>query len=89
MIAKHGCGAQWVQVASRTAHCAGLECHRTFASEKAFQAHRTEGKCLDPAMLLRKDGRPRFETFTDRAGCEVWRSTDRMSDASRAKLRAS
>jgi len=88
MIARHSCGAQWVQVASRTAHCCGLDCHRTFASEDVFEAHRLDGVCLDPATLLNKDGSPRFETKTDRVGCEIWRSTKQMSDAARARLRA-
>lgn len=88
MIATHGCGARWDQGrGSSIGHCAG-ECHRTFASEAAFEAHRKDGHCLDPATLLNKDGTPRFETKTDRVGCEVWRSTKRMSDADRARLKA-
>lgn len=86
MIATHACGARWVQVASRTGHCCG--CHQTFASEKFFEAHRLDGTCLDPATILKKDGTPRFETFTDRAGCQVWRSTTHMSEAARARLKA-
>ena len=88
MIARHSCGAQWVQVASRTAHCTGLKCHRTFSNEAAFEAHRTDGVCFDPATLLNKDDTRRFETFTDRAGCEVWRSTKRMSLVARARFEA-
>ena len=77
-----------MQVASRTGHCCGINCHRTFSSEQVFDAHRVEGACIDPATLFDKKGNPRFETFTDRAGCEVWRSTKRMSEATRAELEA-
>jgi hypothetical protein len=88
MIARHSCGAQWVQVQSRTSHCAGLDCHRTFANEPVFEAHRIDGKCLDPATLLSKDGTPRFKTKTDRVGCEVWQSSAVMSEAARAHFAA-
>jgi hypothetical protein len=80
--ASHSCGATWHQIASRTGHC--CTCHRTFSSEEIFEAHRTPDgptPCVDPVTLLKKDGAPRFEAFTDLAGCEVWRSTKRMSDA--------
>jgi hypothetical protein len=86
MIATHACGARWRQIASRTGHCCGLECHRTFANEAAFDAHRDEGVCVDPLTLLNRDGKPRFEVFTDPAGCQVWRSTKRMSPEVRARL---
>ena len=88
MIASHSCGAKWHQIASRTGHCAGRQCHRTFANEAAFDAHRNEGVCCDPASLLNRDGKPRFETVTDSAGCEVWRSTKRMSPDALARLKA-
>ena len=87
MIAHHGCGATWTQGGNRTGHCAG-ECHRTFSSEEAFEAHRKDGHCLDPATLLKKDGSPAWETFTDSSGCLVWRSTRKMSDAARARFKA-
>jgi len=82
MIARHSCGARWVQFASRTGR------HHTFANEDVFEAHRSDGACIDPATLLRKDGSPRFETKTDRVGCEVWQSTARMSDATLAHFAA-
>jgi len=87
-IARHSCGAVWHQIASRTGHCCGPQCHRTFASEEVFDGHRLNGVCLDPATLLNEDGTPRFETFTDLAGCEVWRSTKRMSAARIASFAA-
>jgi hypothetical protein len=89
MIATHGCGARWTQGGNRTGHC--CTCHRTFSSEEAFESHRTpDGPtlCVDPATLLKRDGTPRWETFIDSAGCEVWRSTRKMSDAARVALRA-
>jgi len=88
MIARHSCGAQWIQVASRTGHCCGLQCHRTFANEDVFDAHRRDGACIDPATLLNADGSPRFETKTDRVGCEVWQSTKRMPESTRARFAA-
>lgn len=88
MIARHSCGAQWVQVVSRTGHCCGLECHRTFANETVFEAHRVDGKCADPATLLAKDGSRQFETKTDRAGCEVWQSTAKMPEKTKARFAA-
>ncbi len=73
--ARHGCGAAWHQIASRTGHCCA--CHRTFSNETNFDAHRHDGICEDPATLLDKSQQPRFETFTDPVGCVVWRSTQR------------
>jgi hypothetical protein len=77
MIATHGeCGAEWQQSGNKTGHCSG--CHRTFSGISTFDAHQriVDGRnvCLDPAELIDKNGRPRFRTFTDKAGCEVWRS---------------
>ena len=86
MIAHHGCGATWVQNGSRTGHCAS--CHRTFHSEEAFDAHRFDGVCVDPGTLLRKDGSLAWETRTDSAGCEVWRTTVKLSPAARARFAA-
>lgn len=89
MIASHGCGARWSQGGNTTGHC--CSCHRTFHSEKAFEAHRTpdgEAPCVDPATLLAKDGKPRFETVVDSVGCEVWWSTRRMDAAGKARLNA-
>lgn len=84
--ARHSCGATWIQVASRTAHC--CSCHRTFASEKIFDGHRNEGKCVDPSTILNKEHKPAFETFTDRAGGTIWRSTKKMTEIERARIRA-
>ncbi len=68
------CRARWVQVGDRTGHCSG--CHRTFSSVLAFDAHRQtvdeRRACVDPARLMRADGRPRFVTRVDAAGGLVW-----------------
>lgn len=47
----HGCrcGARWG--GSNTAHCAAVGCHRTFAAVGGFDAHRRDGRCLDPATI--------------------------------------
>jgi hypothetical protein len=42
------CGARWA--GSGTAHCAA-QCHRTFSGAGPFDAHRRDGKCLDPATI--------------------------------------
>jgi hypothetical protein len=44
----HRCGARWDGL--RTAHC-GAGCCRTFAGVSHFDAHRKDGKCLDPATI--------------------------------------
>jgi len=82
MVAYHGCGAQWMQQGSETGHCCG--CHRTFSAERAFEAHRRDGNCLDPATLERKNGAALLETFTDNAGCKVWRFC--LTSAEKARL---
>ena len=61
MIASHSCGVSWVQRGSQTGHCCG--CHRTFASEDAFDLHRSDTpdggrRCADPADRKRLDGSP-------------------------------
>lgn len=50
----HACGAWWT--GSRTSHCAGANCHRTFSSITAFDRHqrnRPSGgvECVDPASV--------------------------------------
>ena len=46
----HGCrcGARWA--GSTTAHC-GAQCHKIFSGVTAFDAHRRNGVCLDPATV--------------------------------------
>lgn len=59
------CGAQWIQHGNRTGHCA--ECHRTFTSLAAFDAHQRMldrapwQECVDPASLVRPTGEALFE----------------------------
>jgi hypothetical protein len=55
------CGARWAGI--RTAHCAGT-CHQTFSSPAAFDEHRVDGECHDPAT--------RNLVLTTRAGYQVW-----------------
>ena len=50
-------------------HC--VVCHQTFASDEVFLRHQTDGGCVDPGTILRKDGTPRFERV-DRKGGPVW-----------------
>lgn len=70
MIARCGCGAVWHQAGNRTAHCAA--CHRTFATEAAWEAHRfwprgaDKRMCLDPATM------PRMSSRLDPQGHPVW-----------------
>lgn len=53
-----GCTATWH--GTRVAHCAARNCHRTFAGVGLFDLHRTaDGRCLDPASIVTKDGEPR------------------------------
>ena len=53
----------------REAHCAA--CCRHFASNAAFDAHRSGDACNDPAELTRQDGRVRFTLRRMRLG-ETW-----------------
>jgi hypothetical protein len=43
-----GCPARWS--GERTSHC-GSGCHRTFTGVGNFDAHRSGGRCLDPAEI--------------------------------------
>lgn len=62
-ITRHGqCGGIWWQSGNRTGHCGS--CHRVFDGLSAFDRHRREGKCLDPATLMH-DGEL---IFTSRQG---------------------
>jgi hypothetical protein len=78
------CGARWHQAGNRTGHCAA--CHRTFSGITTFDAHQrmADGRsiCLDPSDLtIKATGGPRFKTFIDTEGAEVWRSAaDRPDD---------
>ena len=58
-ITRHGaCGQSWRQSGNRTGHCSG--CHQNFDGLSAFDRHRRDGKCLDPASLFDKDGESVF-----------------------------
>ena len=74
----HGaCGRSWVQVGDRSGHCAG--CHDTFCGSRAFDDHRRDGACLDPAELgglWRRDENGQ------------WRNSPVMSDEDRERLQS-
>lgn len=58
MLTCGGCDAEWSGLGR--SHCSG--CHRTYSAPGLFDRHRqaTAGhnRCLDPARLRTKDGRP-------------------------------
>src|SRR5262245_55341581 len=51
-----GCDARWGGF--NTAHCG--TCHKTFGGVSGFDAHRSDGTCLDPATIGMRltSGRP-------------------------------
>lgn len=51
------CTIVCIQPSPSNAHCAG-ECHNTFGTVSAFDRHRRDGQCLDPATLrMHRDDR--------------------------------
>ena len=58
MITSCGKGCRWKQAGNQTSHCG--QCHRTFDSLRAFDAHQTVGEermdCHDPAGLRKRNG---------------------------------
>ena len=65
----HACGARWIRPGA--CHCAG--CHETFTGISAFDAHRRDGKCHDPATLTNSKGRPvGLVRRQDASGCLMW-----------------
>lgn len=52
----NGCTNRWTGLL--TCHCSG--CHTTFTGLGAFDAHRSRGKCLEPASVLTQKGEPRL-----------------------------
>ena len=61
------CGRRW----SGLAQCHCPTCHRHFGDVKAFDRHRRDDACLDPATVKRRDGQPAFEQ-TIRPSGPVW-----------------
>lgn len=58
-------------------------CCRHFANEKSFEAHLLEETgCVDPATLVRKDGRPRM-ILRERPFGGVWCVADYRDPARR------
>lgn len=53
-----GCARKWHTYAER--HCGG--CHRQFTGTRTFDMHHplTDGRCSDPAAMIRRDGTPRL-----------------------------
>lgn len=51
-----GCKNRWTGL--NTCHCGA--CHRTFTGIKAFDIHRTGGRCTNPAEVFDKHGNPRL-----------------------------
>lgn len=51
-----GCDSRWTGLIA--AHCA--RCHLSFTSVSAFDTHRRDGKCLDPATTFTRNGEPAF-----------------------------
>lgn len=51
-----GCDTEWTGLGK--CHCGARECHRTFSGVTLFDLHRSRGKCVDPATLRTKDGKP-------------------------------
>lgn len=59
MRTRHGsCGGEWWQSGNRTGHCGS--CHRAFQGTGAFDRHRRDGACIDPATAVDKHGEPAF-----------------------------
>lgn len=65
----HGACGQW-WTGTQTSHCGG--CHRNFAGLTAFERHRRDFACLDPATALNPRGKPLFEAVDKPYGL-LWR----------------
>lgn len=52
----NGCEKRWTGL--KSAHCVG--CHLTFTSVSGFDTHRRDYKCLNPAIILTRNGEPAF-----------------------------
>ncbi len=51
-----GCHTTWSLTKTRWQHC--VRCHRTFGGDEAAVRHLDrEGRCVDPATVLHKNGR--------------------------------
>jgi len=65
------CGRRWTGLSQ--CHCTA--CHRHFSSLGPFDMHRRDGRCNDPASLVRKDGSPSM-TQTDGELGALWSVRD-------------
>jgi hypothetical protein len=54
------CDGVWTGLSA--CHCSG--CHRTFTGWRAFDIHRSAGRCHDPATLFDHNGEPRLVLIT-------------------------
>ena len=61
------CGRRW----SGLAQCHCPTCHRHFGDVNAFDRHRRNDACLNPADVRRRDGWPAF-VAVDRPSGVVW-----------------
>lgn len=69
-----GCATRWS--GHTPAHCSA--CHRTFASVRLFDAHRSNDTCRAPESLKFSGGTRQRMVLDDRG---VWRDAQRMSPA--------
>jgi hypothetical protein len=69
------CGRRWDGLAE--AHCGAEGCHQHFASLSAFEAHRRNGRCIEPALLRvgkgLREGEPVLESRESPRGV-IWHS---------------
>jgi hypothetical protein len=64
VIASCRCGRRWTGLAQ--AHC--TVCHRHFSTDGAADRHRKQASCMDPLLVLRRDGSPVFALRCDAYG---------------------
>lgn len=62
-----GCARRWTS--ELECHCAS--CHRQFGGIWVFDAHRINGACVDPGVIVTRGGRRVLKTV-DRADGDVW-----------------
>lgn len=65
-----GCELRWWSLIE--SHC--CNCHRQFAGAAAFDAHRIDGHCVNPEVIV-VTGRPVLVAWR-RASGTVWAATD-------------
>jgi hypothetical protein len=64
-------GCPPLPLGGKACHCAS--CHRTFTTVTAFDMHRYEFACSDPAGMTRRDGSPALAVIRKaKDGSPVW-----------------